>query len=268
MNAQDMLENALLDACGLLETDEQAAFEEAFARAPESVKAQIRREQSRFADLTELLPNVKPRPELRRLVIDAVRDAAKREHTDLTLALTAADSAPRIRPGDIRRRKTVRYWRVATIVLAASTVFVSAVTLELKDQINQLGDQLSTNTSADFFLRFGEMPGLRQAMLNPSSQRITFSPVDASSGATAALFLDPDQGIGYLVTNRLPKLKSGTYEVVAVGEHNEILRSISAFKSNGETDGHEFKLTPDIGGSLAIAMRNDTGELELVMIVA
>ena len=266
MNAQELLENALMDACGLLESDEQASFEEAFARAPESIKAQIRREQSRFADLTELLPNVKPRPELRRLVIDAVRQAAN-EHRG-RLALTSADPESSVLPGDIHRRKTVRYWRVATIVLAASTVFVSAVTLELKDQINRLGDQLSTNTSADFFLRFGEMPGLRQAMLNPSSQRITFKPVDASSEATAALFLDPDQGIGYLVSNRLPKLESGSYEIVAIGENNEILRSISSFDSNGETDGHEFKLTPDVGRALAIATRNASGALELVMIIA
>ena len=76
MNAQQLLEMALLDSCGLLEDDELEQFETAFAEAPESIKAQIRREQSRFADQSELLPDVSPRPELRRLVVDAVRRAA------------------------------------------------------------------------------------------------------------------------------------------------------------------------------------------------
>ncbi|QYU70067.1 hypothetical protein J4558_08100 [Leptolyngbya sp. 15MV] len=49
MPFHDLLEMAVLDTLGLLDEQEQAAFEMAFRSAPPAVQAQVRREQTRFA---------------------------------------------------------------------------------------------------------------------------------------------------------------------------------------------------------------------------
>ena len=234
MNAQQLLEMALLDSCGLLEADELERFEQGFAQAPESIKAQIRREQSRFADQSELLPDVTPRPELRRLVVDAVKRAAG----------------------------------AASIVLAVTTVFGGVLSMELRNQIEDMGDRISSITSADHFLRYGNMPGLRDAMMSPSSERVLFQPVDASSGTTAAIYSDTDTSRSYFVCNRLPVLGAGQYELVVLDDDHKYVSTITTFSSNGETDGHEFAFTGELRGNVAIAARTASGALEIIMIVA
>lgn len=270
MNAQQLLEMALLDACGVLEPDELERFERAFAEAPESIKAQIRREQSRFADQTELLPDVTPRPELRRLVVDAVRRAAGASVTAEALRFERLISAgaPGPTPADIHRRRVMPAWRAAAVVLAATTVFAGVLSLELRNQLQAMGDRMATNTSADLFLRFGDMPGLREAMLSPSSERVVFKPLDASLEATAAVFTNTETSRSFFVCNRLPILDEGKYELVALDDDGNYLETLTTFTSNGETDGHEFGFADTLRGSVAIAARSASGALQIVMVVA
>jgi len=268
MNSQQLLEMALLDSCGILEADELQAFEAAFAEASESVKAQIRREQSRFADQTQLLPNVKPRPELRRLVIDAVRDAAGRASASSLSIEEFVRSSGSPTPADLHQRRVFPIWRAAAVVLAATTVFGAVVSMELKNQIETLGEQLSTNITTDFFLRFGELPGLQNAVLSEHSERIAFVNLEDSGTAQAALFSNPMTDKSFLLFKRLPKLQAGQYEIVALDDNNEIVGTIASFYSNGETDGHEFAFDSSLLGSIGIAARTTTGELRLVMVSA
>jgi len=269
MNAQQLLEMALLDACGLLEADELQRFESAFAEAPESIKAQIRREQSRFADQSELLPDVTPRPELRRLVVEAVRRAAGTSVTPDSLRfehLLAGAGVPT--PAEIHRRRVMPAWRAAAVVLGVTTVFGAVLSLELRNQITDMGDRLSSITSADLFLSYGNMPGLREAMLSADSERILFKPVDPAMTASAAIYTDPQSAKSYLVCHRLPALRGGQYEIVSLDDAGAITGTIAAFDSNGETDGHQFEFTSALRGSVGIAVRTAAGSLELVMIAA
>ncbi|MFI4872135.1 MAG: hypothetical protein ACIAQ0_04565 [Phycisphaerales bacterium JB058] len=269
MNAQQLLEMALLDSCGLLEDDELEQFETAFAEAPESIKAQIRREQSRFADQSELLPDVSPRPELRRLVVDAVRRAAGAAVTADTLRferMVSAGTGPT--PADIHRRRVMPAWRAAAIVLAVTTVFGGVLSLELRNQIGDMGNRISSITSADLFLRYGNMPGLQNAMFGPNSERVLFSPVDPSMETIAAVFTNTETERSYFVCNRLPVLENGQYEIVVLDDDQKYVSTITTFTSNGETDGHEFAFTNELRGNIAIAARTASGALELVMIVA
>jgi len=268
MNSQQLLEMALLDSCGILEADELETFETAFAAAPESVKAQIRREQSRFADQTQLLPNVEPRPELRRLVIDAVREAAGRVSASSMSIEEFVRSSGSPTPADMHQRRVFPIWRAAAVVLAATTVFGAVVSFELKNQIDTLGDHFSTNTSADFFLRFGELPGLQNVVLSEHSYRVAFVSLDDSSTAQAAVFSNPVTDKSFLLFKRLPKLEDGQYEIVALDDNNEITGTIASFKSNGETDGHEFAFDSALRGSIGIAVRTAAGGLRLVMVSA
>lgn len=269
MNAQQLLELALLDACGVLEADELERFETAFASAPESIKAQIRREQSRFADQSELLPNVTPRPELRRIVVDAVRRAAGASVSADALRferMVSAGAGPT--PAEIHRRRVMPAWRAAAVVLAATTVFGAVLSLELRNQIDEMGNRISSITSADLFLRFGEMPGLRDAMLSPSSERVLFKSTDGSLDATAAVYTNTETNRSYFVCNRLPVLKDGQYELVVLDDNQNYVSTITSFESNGETDGHEFAFTSALKGNVAIAARTASGALQIVMIAA
>lgn len=269
MNAQQLLEMALLDSCGLLEADELERFEQGFAQAPESIKAQIRREQSRFADQSELLPDVTPRPELRRLVVDAVKRAAGAAVTADTLRferMVGAAAGPT--PADIHRRRVMPAWRAASIVLAVTTVFGGVLSMELRNQIEDMGDKISSITSADHFLRYGNMPGLRDAMMSPSSERVLFQPVNTSSGTTAAIYSDTDTSRSYFICNRLPVLGAGQYELVVLDDDQKYVSTITTFSSNGETDGHEFAYTGELRGNVAIAARTTSGALEIIMVVA
>jgi hypothetical protein len=71
MTIQQLLENAHLDALGMLDADEQTQFNKAFASAPPAIRAQIRGEQARVADMGDLLPDVTP-------VASAARSRARR----------------------------------------------------------------------------------------------------------------------------------------------------------------------------------------------
>ena len=269
MNAQQLLEMALLDSCGLLEPDELERFETAFTQAPESIKAQIRREQSRFADQSELLPDVSPRPELRRLVVDAVRRAAGAAVTADSLRferMVRAGAGPT--PADIHRRRVMPAWRAAAIVLAVTTVFGGVLSLQLRNQIDEIGNRYASINSADLFLRYGNMPGLQDAMFGPSSERVLFNSVDTSAEAMAAVFTNTDTGRSYFVCNRLPVLENGQYEIVALDDDQNYISTITTFTSNGETDGHEFAFMNELRGNVGIAARTASGALELVMILA
>ncbi|MEO0632011.1 MAG: DegT/DnrJ/EryC1/StrS family aminotransferase, partial [Planctomycetota bacterium] len=65
MSPQKLLELALLDASGVLDPAESAEFERCFAEADADLKAQVRREQARFADVSEDDFNIDP---------DSIRD--------------------------------------------------------------------------------------------------------------------------------------------------------------------------------------------------
>lgn len=269
MNAQQLLEMALLDSCGVLEPDELEAFEQAFASAPESVKAQIRREQSRFADQTQLLPNVEPRPELRRMVVEAVRTAAVKDRDEaFAFEEFVRTTATGPTPADLHQRRIFPIWRAAAIILGVTTIFGGVLSYELKNQIETMGEQLSTNTSADFFLRFGDMPGLKQAMLSAeNAEEVRFTSMDDGTEAMAAIFSDTDSGRSFLVCYKLPVLEAGgQYEIVQLDDDQRIMTSIASFDSNGETDGYEFAFDEALRGSVGIAARLADGSVQLVMI--
>ena len=76
MTLKDLLEHAHLDALGLLDERDKAAFEAALATAPAGVRAQVRSEQARWATMETLLPDAEPPAELRddlAVILDAYR---------------------------------------------------------------------------------------------------------------------------------------------------------------------------------------------------
>ena len=153
-------------------------------------------------------------------------------------------------------------------VLAVTTVFGGVLSLQLRNQIDEIGNRYASINSADLFLRYGNMPGLQDAMFGPSSERVLFKSVDPSAEAMAAVFTNTDTGRSYFVCNRLPVLENGQYEIVALDDDQNYISTITTFTSNGETDGHEFAFMNELRGNVGIAARTASGALELVMILA
>lgn len=134
MNMQQLLEHAHLDALGMLEPGEQAEFHHALASAPASVRTHIREEQARVADISHLLPDVEPSPDLRERVLAAVAAQISAQ----LLAEAAAEQQPDLY--EMRRPERVsRRWRAAAIglvgacgVLAIAFINVLAINGQIK----------------------------------------------------------------------------------------------------------------------------------------
>src|SRR5258708_2509980 len=128
MNLQQLIELAVLDAMGLLDETEQGQFESGFAGASPQVQAQVRREQTRLSVMDALLPDVSPPAGLRAAVLEAVR-----RH------ILAAESGPALEhPSMLRSRNVSRFWRTASLGLAAACVVMGYATFELYQRSNEL----------------------------------------------------------------------------------------------------------------------------------
>jgi hypothetical protein len=257
MSPQKLIEAALLDAGGLLDADESAAFERAFAEAPPELRAQVRREQARFADLTELLPDVSPRPELRQFVIDAVaaamgrdRDAAGRR----VLAHAAAERA--VLPS---HRRGVALWRLGTFAFGTAAIVVGVLAFQLHRDFGNLGQRIASNETAQLFL----MPdaGFRRAVLSGEFTRVTLTPVEGGpASAEMAVFLNPATGKGHIAYFRLPPLaERQTYQLVTLDDRGDIGRTLHTFASSGEIGGAALDLGASTNATLALAVMTAEG---------
>jgi len=135
MTTHELIELAVLDALALLEEDEQADFDRAFAAAAPSVQAHIRREQTRFSNLDALLPDVDPPADLRAKVIQAVRaamaEAAAQTGVGHTIHTAGRDTEPMI-----PSRRVSPLWRASSLgfATAAGVMVVAVIQLQISFQ--------------------------------------------------------------------------------------------------------------------------------------
>lgn len=172
LRREELIELAALEALGLLDENESAAFERGFDAAPQSVQEQIRRIQAETATDVATLAGEEPPAALRGKVLAAVSDAiddearelqpiasigvgARRASRGVTTAMRDERHAMRIASAE--RRLLV--WRAASIALAASlltTLFWSGMYRREYGSLQQLLDngtslrQLETELGTDF----------------------------------------------------------------------------------------------------------------------
>src|SRR5690606_2614363 len=111
MTTQELIELALLDAYGLLDETERAAFDAAFMASPPSVRARVRRGQTRLAKSDWLLPDVPPPAGLRAAVIEAARRAMAEVGGRERGVTHAAGRVPPMLPN----RRVSPLWRAASL---------------------------------------------------------------------------------------------------------------------------------------------------------
>jgi hypothetical protein len=90
MTLKDLLETAQLDALGLLDDDEAAAFDRAFRAAPQAIQARLREAQARVASSDALLADVVAPASLRPKVLGGVYAAMRAEAISQKAGVNAA----------------------------------------------------------------------------------------------------------------------------------------------------------------------------------
>lgn len=223
---QELLEQAGLSALGLLEPDEQHAFDVAVSAAPDHVRAAIDAEMARTLELRPLLPPAEPRAELRRLVIEAVMaDVRARE------AVGAERGPIPFQPfGGPGRRGVSPLWRGAALgllaaCLALGTVFVQLVADAERVDSERLMAQVQDEIGARFVV---------DTLFSPGTQRRVFVPTSAAVGdAQVALWYNPEWDHARLYYRNLPDLEGRRYVLAEVDEAGGIVREVASFRATG-----------------------------------
>jgi hypothetical protein len=227
MTIRDLLENASLDALGLLDEEERAEFESAFRSAAPEVQAQVRREQRRAADLDATLPNVEAPVGLRARVVGAVRRAIAEVSTPVGSVHPEVDSGHR-RAGFLFLR-TTPVWRAACIGFATATVVLAGAFGWMTRAHSQLASQM---TSGQMLEEFQQVAGARALDILAARNRDDVSLIpadhDVAQGVIANLYLDIDKGEAVLLCRGLPAL-AGSYRLVVEDGTNQ--KRIEEFKS-------------------------------------
>ncbi len=262
MSPQKLLELALLDASGVLDAEETAEFERCFADADPDLKAQVRREQARFADVSEILPNVAPRPELRALVLRSVREASGRQRDavgNVILSHAAAERVTQTR----RQHGGVIGWRVSTFAFATAFAAVGVVAFQLNQQFSEVSSSIERNARIDTLLDLGQQPDFLAALLDESFERTPLLMGD--SAGQASVFVSADDGTGYLALRGLRASSPGSrYVLVALGDSDAELTRLASFSTGGETSIIQFEYDPSVGGAFAIAIEDGAGDLRVL----
>jgi len=248
MSTRELLEAAALDAVGLLDEGEAAAFDAAFRRADPDIRDTIIEEQARLAVSDAFFADVDAPDHLRERVLAAVYDAiaarrAGRGSDTPATATTAVAEAPKpaaVRhaaghrlPVMARPRRVHAAWRAATIGLSVAVVALGAVQFQLQ------GDYRAFRSEAGV-ARLIEAIGvehIRDTLLDPSTLRSAFV-ADASSAAEAqaAVWMHPEWDVARLYCYRLPQSPAATYRVVELDDAGNEVRTLQTFRSAGLLD--------------------------------
>lgn len=274
MNTNDstrrLLEQAALDALGLLDDEERVAFDTAFLSASDSLQAHLRREQKRIAALGVCLPDVAMPDGLREAVLAAVREAIRSEREPASIEAAIAGvighGAGHEVPDLPRRplRRVSRLWRATALGLLVASVILSYATLQMKSQFDQVAEAQDSIQMAEAMLRlFG--PDYREAMMDQRVIRASFASANQRFRARAALWFDPDSDKAWFVFEGLPVAQGQPYRLVVLDSNDRIVNELASFQSNGQFDGQPIKLDVPLNTRLAILAPGAAGQGEPLM---
>jgi hypothetical protein len=229
MKLQQLLENAHLDALGMLDADEQSQFNKAFASAPPAVRAQIRGEQARVADLGDLLPDVTPSPELRDRVLAAI---------SAEMLAQSAGTADASDVYDLRSPSRVsRRWRTAAVgligacgVLAVAFINVLAINTQIKRtmSVTDLPKEVTRGLGSEHTV---------DVLFSQSSRRDFFEVVGDDTGAVsgvASVLHNPSWDHAVVAFKDLPQLAGKEYRIVTVNHDGQIGEQVASIGSGSD----------------------------------
>ncbi len=237
MTTQEMLELCLLDALGLLDEHEQAAFEAAFAGASPVVQAHVRREQTRFAKLSPLLPNVEPPAELRARVLASIREANAQP-------AMADDTRRLIMPPMLKSRGVSPVWRAAALALSAACFTLGGTLVYLQTARQEIrGNERTDSLIAAVADQFGHA-FVQDVLFDRDTQRAVFTPVADSFDGQATVFVNPEWSKAQFFSRLLTTDPSKKLRLAVVDENNRVVKEIDTFSTDGRLERHEIAWSP------------------------
>lgn len=223
LTTKDLFELASLDALGILDEPERAAFESAFAAAAPGVQAQVRAQQSIMTEIDYLLPRVQPAPSLRERVINAVLAA---------MGAGKTHAAGRATPTLLPSRGVNRFWRAGAIGFAAAAIVLGVSTVQMQSRYGEIETALRVNATTEVFIRsFGAR--FEHALLDPKTQYVQFNADQAESTAAGAVVLfNPETKTAQLYGKDLPQ-DIGAYRLVVLDAEGAEREAVLNFSPTG-----------------------------------
>ncbi len=235
LRREELIEQASLDALGLLDAFEAAHYAKSFHAAPASVQEEIRQLQAEIATDASLLSDEEPPAGLRGRVMGAVMDSIEHETRELQPIATIGSRARRVAAagatatatdiaGVVRdermniqyrsMQRSVAVWRAASVALAASLLgsflWLNVITHEAMS-IAQLAQGQATQA------QLIEMLGSDYATFSGNkTMKIRSLAALAGQAGAAILYCDPKNGDGYLVGFGLAEV--GTYTIRSIAD--------------------------------------------------
>ncbi len=237
MTTKELFEFAALDALGLLDEHDQAAFESAFRAAPAAVQSQVRAEQARACRIDGLLPDVTPRAELREMVLAALRRAqAAAAVEDARTELIPAGRLDREAGvlAMVRPRRVSPIWRAAAIGSATAAVILGAAFITIRDE----NARLSRAAGQDMFINAisGAVGGkqLIDTLFDPGTGKAVLAATDAAPSAQASIFHNAKWESARLVAVGVATKPDQVLRVVELAADGSIGRDLTGdFTSSG-----------------------------------
>ncbi len=214
MTLHELLENAHLDALGLLDGSEQAAFERAFAAAPPGVKSQIRAEQARWAESYALLPDVEPSAKLREQVLASVG-------AEILKAGAGAETLEFNRP-----TRVARWWRPAAIGMMTAALLMGAAFVNVYQNNAEMRSRMADNgVMTDWTKLKTGTPVLSATLFDPGTNFVHFDPQTPGFEGRAMLTTNPGwKGEGRFYWQNLP---SGSKFQLVVLQSGQVVRTLA-----------------------------------------
>lgn len=264
MNLQHIIENAQLDALGLLEGEDLEKFEQAFAALPAAHKAMVRAEQERIirfgwaegvveGSISDL--SMVPPSELKDRILTACHGIGRKVH-----ASTGTAAAPR---RAMTGRRVTHWWRASALGLAAAVVVLGVAFIQLQSSYDRIGDQNRSNVLQAAIT--AEMAGYARDMIfDAKTERVALTGRGGFAGK-ASIFTNPEWKKSQLHCLSLPTSHGETYRLVVTDSSGAVERVVANFQSNGGMMSLEVALSVEETGRLAIVMIDKAGRETIVL---
>lgn len=247
----ELLELAVIDAYGLLDDEDRAAFDAGFRAAPATLRELIRSEQARIAASGELLPDIEPPAALRGRVLTSIRNECERTRAAAAPVLgRALTHGAETRPPRLRRARRVNPgWRISAVAFAVAAVVLGVLHIQLKQEFDAVreGSQLAT------LLDTVGVEHIEATLFDSSWHRAEFTAVDATGKEQATLWHKPDSDEARLYIMNFAN-QSG-YRLVVLGENDEPARELGTFEADGLLSVIDVKI--DQTGPVRLAIMTD-----------
>lgn len=239
MTREELLEQAALDAFGLLDEFDTAEFNRQFEDAQPTVQEEIRRLQADLVTDPALIRlDVEPPASLRNRVLAAVAAAIEREEAQLAPIATIG----RPRGGEFAESTSARarwatpglFWRAAAFVLAAGTILMAYAWSDAVRRNSRIAE-LALGNGAESELRELIGPSFSDFVRHANSPAVVLKPVDANFPGTATMFVKNEgtaPASAFMLATALPALPAGQMYLLRV-KIDEAWQDVRAFASNG-----------------------------------